>query len=109
MALSSTPPRILTTTQVASAPAGAARENMRRCIRAARFERPDLRRTEERANEAGALWRRIARKIMKLRERLEEVLLAPRAMPSAREWITKPRVVEKEELLGEELVYGWSG
>ena len=79
---------------------------MRRCVRAVRFERPDLRRTEERANEAGALWRRIARKIMKLRERLEEVLLAPRAMPSAREWMTRPRVVEKEELLGEELD-GW--
>lgn len=71
------------------------------------FERPDLRSTEERANEAGALCRRMARKITNERERLEEVLLAPRAMPSAREWITRPRVVEEEAKLL--LVDGWGG
>lgn len=51
----------------------------------------------ERENAAGALWRRMARKMMSSRETLEEVEEAPRAMPSAREWITRPVVVENGE------------
>jgi hypothetical protein len=103
---------MLMRSHVASAPAGAASEKMARWVRAMRFERPFFRRTEVRPNAAGALWSMSARKTMRLRLRVvvsgdDEAsedgggvvvvvaAEAPRAIPSATEWMTRPMVVER--------------
>lgn len=69
--------------QVAKAPAGAARLKKARCVRAVRFERPCLRRTEVRPNAAGALCSMMARKTMNDNEFDGAAEEAPNAIPSA--------------------------
>lgn len=74
-------PTRCTNKKVATAPTGAAKLKMSKCVLAARLERPCLRRIDVSPNEAGALWTIIARKMIKLRPVSE--VDAPRAIPSA--------------------------
>ena len=91
------PPMMWTKRKVTKAPTGAARLNTNKCALAARLEMPCFRRTDVRPKDAGALWTMMARKMMKLRPVSE--LDAPRAIPSAAAWITRPVVVAKLWLL----------
>jgi len=80
------------------APIGAARLNRNRWPLAARLLKPCLRRTDVRPKAAGALWTKMATKTMRPRVFCDEGVVeeAPSAMPSAKEWMTSPIVVERE-------------
>lgn len=82
--------------QVNTAPAGAAKLNMARCVRILRFEKPCFSNTEVRPNAAGALCSMMAKKMTSDSEVDGAVEDAPKAMPSAHEWITSPMVVADE-------------
>lgn len=89
------PPNVLTTTHVATAPAGAARLNTTRCARAPLFPSPCFNSTAVSPNAAGALCTIIATNIIRERDVVAELVEeAPRAMPSAAACIHSPRVVE---------------
>jgi hypothetical protein len=92
------PPKILTNSQVVSAPNGAARLKIMRCPRAALLLNPCFSNTDVRPNAAGALWIMMATKMMKPSLVLEDVAEAPIAMPSAAAWITRPVVVARERV-----------
>ena len=90
------PPNILTTIHVPTAPTGAAIANATKCALAPLFPNPCLSKTLVSPNAAGALCTMIAKKMMRLNPFVEwEVEDAPRAMPSAAEWMQRPRVVEE--------------
>jgi len=90
------PPNALTTTHVATAPAGAARLNTTRCALAPLFPSPCFNSTAVSPKAAGALCTMIATNIMRERDVVAELVEeAPRAMPSAAACIHSPRVVER--------------
>lgn len=89
------PPSNLIISQVDNAPTGAAKLKMTKCPRAARFDKPCLKRTEVRPNAAGALWIMMAKKIINPSFVLDVADEAPMAMPSAAACITKPIVVAR--------------
>ena len=82
------------------APAGAARLNNMRWVLAIRLEIPCLRSTEVSPNAAGALCSIMAKKMIKEREVEGAVVDAPKAIPSAKAWITRPMVVADERATG---------
>lgn len=65
-----------------------------RCALAIRLDRPCLSKTDIKPKAAGTLCIISAMKMMKLSLLFELVDEAPRAMPSAAAWITRPTVVE---------------
>jgi hypothetical protein len=74
---------------------GAARLNIMRWLLACLLLRPALSKTDVSPKAAGALWSMMAMKMMKLSRVLDVALEAPRAMPSAKAWMTRPTVVDK--------------
>lgn len=90
------PPSALTTTQVPTAPAGAARLNTTRCALAPLFPSPCFSKTDVSPKAAGALCTIMATKIIRESEVVAvEEDEAPSAMPSAAAWMQRPKVVER--------------
>ena len=89
------PPTSETRKYVANAPAGAARLNTMRWTRIARFDRPCFSKIDVRPKAAGALWTKIARKMIIPTCKLAVVADAPIAIPSAAACMTRPVVVAR--------------
>lgn len=81
---------------VTSAPTGAARLNTMRCTLAARLLNPCLSSVDVSPNAAGALWTRMAKKMIRPTFMFDVVADAPIATPSAAAWITSPIVVASD-------------
>jgi hypothetical protein len=87
------PPLDSRTMKVTSAMVGADTENISKCFLARFRSSPSCKRNVTSPNAAGALCNMIARKTIISTSSWLVAAAAPRAMPSAAAWTTRPRVV----------------